>query len=425
MKQWEDIVKDKLEGYESTLPEGSLAEFHARREATGSSARRYPWVWAAAVAVAAALAAFFFLRQPAVPVQEGIRVIQQPSTPIAVVTDTADVPEPVLIPEQFVAQALPSRKEAASSMKMEEPVVEREEIVFLQQEEESTDGMPAVEEEEVSPEKPHASSPFIIPANPVAGKKLRWKVAPSAGIVAGSGLLAALVTPIAREGYYYSSNGIQNNASSGPVIPVGQHSVASGMDSVETPGDSWENLPDPPSPGENIGGGEEEPAVQPVDMLGGPYSYYLPIKTALSARIPLTEKLNLTSGLEYSLYLSKFTFTLSGEHTQYAHYLGIPVRLDWTLASNKWLEVYAGGGCEVDFCVGAAIEGVKLERDTPAFSLVGAGGLQLNLSRNIGLYVEPELSWTAPSQGRVLSTYRKEHPFLFSLVGGLRYSFGK
>ena len=416
MKQWEDIVKDKLEGYESALPEGSLAEFRALRDATGSTARRwYPWVWAATAAVAATLAAVFFLRQPDDSVQEGIHLIQQPSTPVAVVTDTAYVPEPVLIPEHFVVQVLPTRR-AASSEKLEEPVVEREEIVVFQQEEESTDGKLMVEKEEVSPEKPLASSPFIVPTSPSTGKKLRLKVPSATGIVAGGGLLAALIAPFSVEGYRGLSTDSLNGPSSYPIIYYvgGEKPLAQS------------NIPtDPPSPEYEIGKDKvENPQV--VDAMGGPYSYYLPIKTALSARISLTEKLSLTSGLEYSLYLSKFSFTLSGEQTQYAHYLGVPVRLDWTLASNKWLEVYAGGGCEVDFCVGANIGGIKLERDTPAFSLLGAGGIQLNLGRNIGLYVEPELSWMLSSpEGRVLNTYRKEHPFMFSVVGGLRYSFGK
>ena len=54
MKKWEDIVKDKLEGYESALPEGSLADFHARRgsSATVTHASR-KWLWLPAAAVAA------------------------------------------------------------------------------------------------------------------------------------------------------------------------------------------------------------------------------------------------------------------------------------------------------------------------------------------------------------------------------------
>ena len=59
MKNWEDIIKEKLEGYESPLPEGSLAEFRSRRESAGSPAakKRTPLLWILPTAVAAALAA--------------------------------------------------------------------------------------------------------------------------------------------------------------------------------------------------------------------------------------------------------------------------------------------------------------------------------------------------------------------------------
>ena len=56
MRKWEDIVKDKLGGYESNLPEDSLAAFHARRASAGTmKAKRFPLVWAIVPAIAAGL----------------------------------------------------------------------------------------------------------------------------------------------------------------------------------------------------------------------------------------------------------------------------------------------------------------------------------------------------------------------------------
>ena len=67
MRKWEEIFKDKLDEYESTLPEGSLSEFHARREGfpirsgiKGTGVRR-----GTVAAVAAGLAAVLLLRHPA------------------------------------------------------------------------------------------------------------------------------------------------------------------------------------------------------------------------------------------------------------------------------------------------------------------------------------------------------------------------
>ena len=78
MRKWEDIVKDKLEGYESNLPEDSLAAFHARRTAdSATKAKRFPLIWAIVPAFAAGLAAVLLLRKPTVP-EEGIQMSPQP-----------------------------------------------------------------------------------------------------------------------------------------------------------------------------------------------------------------------------------------------------------------------------------------------------------------------------------------------------------
>ena len=94
MKNWEDIIKDKLEGYESTLPEGSLAEFRARREGAGtaSARKRSPLLWILPTAVAAGLATFFFLRQPDTP-ESPIRQTQQPSVAVAPAPESVETPQ--------------------------------------------------------------------------------------------------------------------------------------------------------------------------------------------------------------------------------------------------------------------------------------------------------------------------------------------
>ena len=129
--------------------------------------------------------------------------------------------------------------------------------------------------------------------------------------------------------------------------------------------------------------------------------------------------------MTYSLYRSKFTYSISGEKTQQAHYLGVPVRLDWTLAANRWLDVYVGAGVAGDLCLGSTLGGKAFEKDGPAFSVLGAGGLQWNILPRLGLYLEPELSWTLPSDKQALMTYRQEHPFMFTVATGLRINLGK
>ena len=84
-----------------------------------------------------------------------------------------------------------------------------------------------------------------------------------------------------------------------------------------------------------------------------------------------------------------------------------------------------GGGFEGDLCVGATFDGRDIEKDGIGLSLLGAGGLQFNPVRRIGLYVEPGFSWTIPSEKHMLNTYRSENPFMFSVSAGVRLNLGK
>ena len=418
MKKWEDIVRDKLEGYESALPEGSLADFHARRGSTAAGHATRRWIWVAAAAVAAGLAAVLFLRRPSVP-ENVIQVVPQPSAvPVASAVDTVVMEEPVQ-PQPLVAQAV--RPKPVREMVEHKETVENEVIIEEQEgPEQVLPEAPANEPEPIEETlEPFVSSPFI-PA-PANDKKLNLKIAPAAGIVAGSGLLAALITPVSRGGTYKLPVEVMEPTSHSNDPNGGSASTSLGSSS------GMDNDPPPENYGatDKISVGDPSYEDEPKDVLSGDYTHYLPVKAGISARIPLTERLSVTTGLQYALYISKFTYSLSGEKRQYTHYLGIPARLDWTFASNRWLDVYAGAGMEVDLCLGATLGGNQLKRDPIGFSLLGATGIQLNLSRRIGLYLEPELSWRVPSADWKLDTYQRTHPLVFTIATGIRINIGK
>ena len=73
----------------------------------------------------------------------------------------------------------------------------------------------------------------------------------------------------------------------------------------------------------------------------------------------------------------------------------------------------------------ATLDGKSIGKDGPAFRLLGACGIQFNATRNLSLFVEPEISWTVPSERRVLSTYSSEHPWMFTVATGVRINLGK
>ena len=55
MKQWEEIIKDKMEEFDDTLPESVFAEFRARRDGAVHVPKRSLMIWAVVPAVAAGL----------------------------------------------------------------------------------------------------------------------------------------------------------------------------------------------------------------------------------------------------------------------------------------------------------------------------------------------------------------------------------
>ena len=384
MKQWEDIVKDKLEGYESPLPEGSLAEFRTRRDAVAPAKKRRPLVWsmAAATALAAGLAAVLFLRQPTIP-EDAIQLVPQPAAPVAMDTVPADTIDmiPAIPP---VAQTVTPKAvripaaipQQAETVDYTEPA-ESLETTETTQATETTPTVPADESvaQETTDMTTLDSTPFIVIC-PTA-KPVKMKVEPVTGLAMGGGLVAAVLTPILGRSERMTYGG--------------------------------------PDPDGNI-----NDAINGVSTT----THYLPVKAGLSASFALSDRLNVTTGLEYSLYLSRFK-SLSETEWQQAHYIGIPVRLDYTLLSYKGLDLYLGGGMEADYCLAALRAGKDIEKDGWSFSLLGAGGVQYHFTERMGVFMEPQITWTIPSENRVLETYRTDHPFMFSVAGGLRLFFGK
>ena len=91
----------------------------------------------------------------------------------------------------------------------------------------------------------------------------------------------------------------------------------------------------------------------------------------------------------------------------------------------RWLDDYVGGGVDGDLCVRATLNEKALRKDGFCLSLLGACGLQWNMTERLGLFVEPQLSWTSPSKTPVLATYRTDHPFVFTVATGIRINVKK
>lgn len=376
MKQWEDIVKDKLEGYESALPEGSLAAFRARASImAGQSghlpARRSPLLWLAAAAAACLAAVFFLLRQApeadsplvAQVVETPKEIVIQPQEPVRVV----ETPRPA---EKTKRAAVLETVEPTETIEIVEPAETVEEVETV----EPVETVETVETVELAETVEFADTEVVTRTANSSGSYI-------AGGVAGGGLAAV----------YALAKGVSHFA------------PAAGKSDYQYDADHMTD--------------QGNYSVIPDNLLSQKHS--MPFKAGLSVRIKLNDRLGITTGLEYSLYTSRFKYRNFGTLTQKAQYLGVPLRLDWTFASARCFDFYVGGGLQGDFCVGAKLGGKSIAKDGFSFSMLGVGGVQLNISKRIGIYMEPEFSWTKTA-GRVLDTYRSKHPFMFSATAGLR-----
>jgi len=409
MKKWEDTIKERLEGYESTLPEDSFADFQRLRADAKAASRKkvYPLAWAAAVAVAASLAAVLFLRQPK-QAEGGVQLVQQ--QPVEMVLPVADslaaeepgVAAPLMAQAAGVKPAMPAAKPIVESEPEAEPQDELEAAPAAFSEtpdpEDDKENPVTVLEEPFIP----TGSPFLPETQPA--RKVNLKVAvPVASGLLGTGalaLLAANLTPMTA--------GVNSS-------------------SVSNPGSAMGHIHDATSSNPNNPGYINQLPVNPPvceDRLLDT-RHFFPLRLGASARIPVWKNLYVTSGLEYSSYTSRFDYSYVGEKTQVAQYLGIPLRLDWVFPFGKHFDAYAGAGMQADFCLSAQWDSEEIERDRPVFSLGAAGGVQVNLIRNLGLFVEPQLSWRIPTGGTVLQTYRTRHPWMFSVSAGVRINFEK
>ena len=408
MRKWEDIIQERLEEPDGALPESVFDEFHSRFDGAESArtARRLPFVWAIVPAIAAGLAAVLLLRSPKAP-EENIEPIRQsPVAQVLPADDTkadsqADTPQVDPVPvKKASARPRPVAPESPSigEYQTEEAVTpETIKAPEIPETPESPDQSQPTTKPSTGNVVPEATSPFI-PMTEKA-RRVNLKVAPAAGGVLGTGILAALATHL---GKVYKAR----------------------WTNIQSPGTIPSSLYDKGNPGEGPGSSEE-----PVRDRLERSSHYFPIQVGLSARLPLSEQLYLSTGLQFSLYNSKFTMSQTGEKRQQVHYLGIPVRLDWVFASNSRFDVYAGGGVLGDLCLNATLAGMNLEKDRPSLSLVGAGGVQMNVTKHLGIYLEPELNWRIPTDNPKLGnhslvTYRSEHPVMFSVATGIRINLG-
>ena len=162
-----------------------------------------------------------------------------------------------------------------------------------------------------------------------------------------------------------------------------------------------------------------------------------PVRLALAVNIPVSGTFGLETGAMLTSLHSTFTTEAGRTRTeteQTLRYLGIP--LNMTASLRDWSsDVCSSDLGMVEKCISgksASVEtlaGVKqgdsvkknLNVKPLLWSLNASAGLQANLTKNIGLYVEPGLSYHFDDKSDVRTIY-KDRPLDFMLTFGARIS---
>ena len=165
--------------------------------------------------------------------------------------------------------------------------------------------------------------------------------------------------------------------------------------------------------------------------------HYMPMNFSLSLKYKVNHRFGWETGVSYGRLKSEFEMGSNGNtinEQQTIHYLGIPVKGLCNLYTGKAWTFYGSLGITTEIPVysslntnyylhGSLEATDKSTIRAPWQWSVGTGlGLQYNITPGIGFFAEPSLQYYIPT-GSSVETYRKEHPFSFSLPLGIRFTW--
>ena len=183
----------------------------------------------------------------------------------------------------------------------------------------------------------------------------------------------------------------------------------------------------------NISGGGIQSAVQRFDSPGvdvfqasgeaisnsAKYRHHMPLGAGLKIGIGLTDRLSLTTGLNYTLLWSELQpLGSEGKSDQFLHYIGLPLGAEYRLLSKGAFALSAGAGVCLDFLAAAYIDKRKVD-DKPLQWTANLNAAALwELSGKLSLYLQPELNWYISKTG--MNSIRNDSPLGATLRVGLR-----
>ena len=409
MEDWTDIIGEELENIEEPLPADDWSVLQQKYAAAQKRKKAAAFAWAGGItSVAAAAALVLLLVRPAtVPADDNLVADQLPPIEEVVPVDTVSIEsqsENVEIPETVAPK---KRKLIPTSVNVVKP---SDDMLIAQ--DKTEDNIPAEEEIfDVVKDTVSATERLLADAGNTNDKKDMaednhmdyW----------GFGDFPD-DEPMRRR--MKVSVGLSGSASANPIPKMYDVNLEPPQDNVTAPGTKDSTEVDSP---------ELARMMRSKSSYTEKYKHEIPKSIGVSARFHITDKLSINTGLTYTRYASDrtrmYSYSDYQNDRQYVHYLGIPVRLDWMIVNRKHFNFYLGAGVQADKCIYATVGGERLHEKEVLFGLSGAIGLQFNIVPKVGLYFEPDLSYSL-NDGSI-QTYRSMEPFMVTVRGGLRFNF--
>lgn len=170
------------------------------------------------------------------------------------------------------------------------------------------------------------------------------------------------------------------------------------------------------------------------------YKHRLPVRVGCNVAYRLTDRLSVESGVSYTRLSSDMKDGTKDNYSsgsQKLDYIGVPLNVKYRAFGYRRLSVYASAGLLTEKCVSGkttheyVISGEKKKHEAEdvaakpwQLSVNAALGAQFDVLRNVGVYVEPGVSYYFDDRS-TLSTIYKEKPLNFNLNLGVRYTIGK
>lgn len=166
-----------------------------------------------------------------------------------------------------------------------------------------------------------------------------------------------------------------------------------------------------------------------INLSGGRYNHKLPLKFGVTVAVKVSKNLYFESGLSYS-YLRSDIKKNNEKIIQKLHYIGVPVNLNWYFINGKSVGLYLGAGCNINKCISASIGHESFGIDKFESSLNLQAGFLGKLSRNVGIFVQPGVSFMLSDNEELakfndftVQNYYSDKDFSVTFDAGLRFSF--